>query len=92
MPVLRRKNRTISLRLSEEEFEALQAIHAGQGAKSISAFVRASISRAISEATRDSHSLELKVRELDGKVSILDGEVTRLSRMLGRDWGRRSGD
>lgn len=90
MPI--RKNRTISLRLSEEEFEALKAIHDAQGAKSISAFVRATMNRAISEATKDNCSLELKVQEIDGKLSILDGEVARLSRMFGRDRRPRSGD
>jgi len=77
-----RKNRTISLRLSEHEFEALKALYAAHGARSISDFVRSAMNRIISEASHDSSPLELKVQEIDGKLTVLDGEVTRLTRLL----------
>jgi hypothetical protein len=82
MPMLTLKSRTISLRLSQNEFEALKSLYTAHGARSISDFVRTSIQRVISEAAPTGDGLELKVQELDGKLSILDGEVRRLSRLL----------
>jgi len=77
-----RKNRTISLRLSEHEFEALKSLYVAHGARSISDFVRSAMNRIISENSHDSRPLELKVQEMDGKLTILDGEVARLTRLL----------
>ena len=82
MPSVIRKTRTISLRLSEPEFEALKKLYAAHGARSISDFVRTSMQRVISEATSASYALELKVQEINGKLSLLDGEVARFSRFL----------
>jgi uncharacterized protein (DUF1778 family) len=82
MPAVIRKTRTISLRISEPEFEALKTLYAAHGARSISDFVRTSMQRVISEAASPSYALELKVQEIDGKLSLLDGEVARFSRFL----------
>ena len=36
----------------------------------------------ISRPVKDVCALELKIQEMDGKLTILDGEVTRLSRLI----------
>jgi hypothetical protein len=82
MPATIRKSRTISLRLSEREFEALKSLYAANGAKSISEFIRAAMQPLIAEPSPNGHALELKVQEIDGKLNILDGEVARLSQLL----------
>ena len=82
MPGLIRKNRIISLRLSEREFEALKTLYAAHGARSISDFVRSTMNRVIAEIPHDNDALELKVQEMDGKLSLLDGEVARLTHLL----------
>ena len=84
MPTTIRKSRTISLRLSEREFEALKSLYAANGAKSISEFIRVAMQPLIAEPSPNGHALELKVQEIDGKVSILDGEVARLTHILDR--------
>jgi hypothetical protein len=82
MPALIRKSRIISLRLSEREFEALKTLYAAHGARSISDFVRSTMNRVICEAPYDPQTLELKVHEMDGKITVLDGEVARLTHLL----------
>ena len=77
-----RKTRLISLRLSEEEFEALKSLYSAHGAKSISEFARDAMQRVISKKMDDKFALELKIQEMDGKLSILDGEVARLSQII----------
>ena len=80
-----RKTRTISLRLTEEEFEALKSLYAAHGSRSISDFARTAMQNFILEPPKDSFSLELKVQEIDGKVRILGSEVARLSRLLKKE-------
>ena len=77
-----RKTRLISLRLSEQEFEALKSLYSAHGARSISEFARAAMQRVISERIDDRFALEMKIQEMDGKLSILDGEVARLSQII----------
>jgi uncharacterized protein (DUF1778 family) len=82
MPTSIRKSRTISLRLSEREFDALKQLYAANGARSISEFIRSTMQPLIAETSREGRALELKVQEIDGKLSILDGEVARLTHLL----------
>ena len=77
-----RKDRTISLRLSETEFESLKAVYAAHGARSISEFIRAAMHRIISESVPGTNNLDFKIQEIEGKLSMLDGEVARLGRLL----------
>jgi hypothetical protein len=79
-----RKTHTISLRLSEKEFEALQLLRSEGGLGSVSEFVRETMNRAISEKVHSRRTLEIVVQEIDGKVQVLAGEVARLSRLFGQ--------
>ena len=75
------KTRTISLRLSEQEFEKLKSLYAAHGARSISEFARMAMYTLLSWQS-GGITLESKVREMDGKLSLLDSEVARLSRIV----------
>ena len=83
MPLTVRRSRTISLRLSEREFETLRNLYAAKGARSISEFIRSALNRILSETAHEDDALELKVQEIDGKLTILDGEVARLTQLFG---------
>ena len=82
MPETLRKNRTISIRLSEREFQALRALHSVHGARSISEFIRATMHSVIGESSHETDALERRVQEMDEKLTILDGELARLARLL----------
>jgi hypothetical protein len=82
MPTRIRKNRTISLRISEREFDALKQLYEAKGARSISELIRSAMQPLIAGTSREGHTLELKVQEIDGKLSILDSEVARLTNLL----------
>ena len=77
-----RKSRMISLRLSDEEFEALRSLYTTHGARSVSEFVRDAMQRLIAEPGTGNVSLEVKVQEMDGKLHLLDDNVARLSRLI----------
>ena len=93
MPETLRKTRTISLRLSEQEFEVLKSLYTARGARSISEFARSAMQTVITgPGNGDRYPLELKVQEMDGKLSVLDSEVARLSRVLESELAARNGN
>ena len=73
-----RKNKIISLRLSEEEYESLKLVYSSRGVRSLSEFARDAMHRVVGEPT-NSPNLQDHVQLLAGKVALLEGEVSRLS-------------
>jgi hypothetical protein len=83
MPEFKRKNRMISLRISEEEYESLKHVHISQGVRSLAEVVRLAIERVTSaDAHPENHTLESRFTALDGKVAGLQSELARLSRVV----------
>lgn len=81
----------ISLRLSEREFETLKSLYAAHGARNVSDFIRSILQRVTEpEMQRESRNLQVKVQEMDGRLSVLDGEVTRLTQLLERIYADKS--
>lgn len=83
MPVLNRRNRMLSIRLSEDEFEQLRAVCQDRGARSVSDLAREAMMQMISpRRARNGSSdgvLLARIQELDQRVSDLQTEVSRLS-------------
>jgi hypothetical protein len=81
MTVLRPRSRSISVRLSEEEFAALQAVCAATGARSISDLARRAMQEVLervdaesaSSLTGNGHSVQIK--SLERKVEELAAEL-----------------
>lgn len=89
MPEPKKKSKMISIRLSAEEYESLKAIFPSLGVRSVSQFARDAMQHLIHNASTtggDSRTadLDIKVRVLDTKLTRLQGEVSQLSRMVGR--------
>lgn len=83
MPEFKRKNRMISLRVSEEEYESLKHVYASQGVRSLSEFARLAIERVIGgDGHLEEQALESRFTVLDGKVADLQTELARLSRVV----------
>jgi len=77
-----RKNRIISLRLSEEEYESLKSIYESRGVRSLSEFARDAMHRVVCQGPTNGADLHDRVDVLNGKVALLEGEVSRLSRVV----------
>ncbi len=77
-----RKNRIISLRLSEEEYESLKSRYASCGVRSLSEFARDAMHRMLGDDPPDGSDIENRVQALDGKLALLESEVSRLSRVI----------
>jgi hypothetical protein len=76
-----RKNKIISLRLSEEEYESLKLVYSSRGVRSLSEFARDAMHRVVGEPT-NRPNLQDHVQLLAGRVALLEGEVARLSRAV----------
>jgi hypothetical protein len=73
MPVLKRRSRIVSFRLSDEEYEAIMAGCVSQGSRSLSEFAR---SVAFERATEGK---DLLIQRLRDRVEELDRMIRNLS-------------
>ena len=74
----RSRTRTLSFRLSEAEYADLQNHCLEQGGRSISAFTRLALRRALGETWVLIHGVEDRVRELEQQAESIERQVTRL--------------
>lgn len=90
MGVLKRRTRLISFRLSDEEYEALLATTAAQGARSISDFSRSTLCQALKGNLNHSHlepngGFPSDVRDLIKSMQELGSVITNLSHQIERE-------
>jgi hypothetical protein len=84
MPRLTRRNKVISIRLSDEEFDQLQNLCVTKGAESISELARNGMKLLLSQETQSGPAaVESRVNQMQDRVTTLDREVARLSNVLG---------
>ncbi len=85
MSVLRRRDRMLSIRLSEEEFRQLKSLCEIRGSRSISDLAREAMLQLAAAPRADvaSPSVILRIEELDVRLVTLQREVTRLTTQLG---------
>jgi hypothetical protein len=76
MPDLVKRTRTISLRLSHAEYEALKAQYRSRGARNISDFARLAIQRIMLAASEPSPEIGLRVANLEQRVHALETEMS----------------
>jgi len=85
MPVFRKRDRIISFRVSQDEYEVLQRVSALQGAHSVSDYARWVACRIVDD---DGHppppALLAQVGDLQDRVEELTRQVERLTQLVGR--------
>jgi hypothetical protein len=82
MGVLTRRNRTITFRVSVEEYEALREFCCSVGARSISDFARAAVHEVMGSKHTGLYPLLSQVRQLVRQQGELSDKVTELSGRL----------
>ena len=73
-----RKNKMISLRLSEEEYAALRTHSSSYGARNVSDLARLALQRVIAEAPASETELLAKVHELDHRMHAVEFHLSLL--------------
>ncbi len=81
MPVLKRRTRIVSFRLSEEEYEALMRYCVAHGARSISDYARIVACRPPDhmESSAAARKSERSIRQLRNRVEELDRVIRQLT-------------
>jgi hypothetical protein len=79
MTVFTRRTRTVSFRLSEEEYQELRQVCIAHGIRSMSDFARLTTQWWIDGDGSHHEPLLATIRELSGKLRQLDAQVKRLS-------------
>src|SRR5262249_21351927 len=77
LPILKRRSRMISFRLSEDEYASLMSICEVEGARSISDLARSAVNRLVHKSSES--PVENALRALAGRVDTLDLELRRLT-------------
>jgi hypothetical protein len=78
MTVLKPRSRTISIRLSEEEFVALKQLCSVSGARSVSDFTRDAMRTVLTGVNRDD-VLGLRLDDFRSQLKNLDRKIERLA-------------
>ena len=80
MSVIRRKTRTISIRLSDDEYGALRTVCESQGVRSLSDFARLAIENLIvGGGLPGQMTVQTRLDALHSRVDVLDLAVERLA-------------
>lgn len=84
MPVINRRSRMLSIRISDSEYRQLVAICEVKGARSVSDLAREAMQRIVAAPYGDNPdpSLSLRVAEIGERLSYLQNEILRLNRAL----------
>jgi hypothetical protein len=89
MTVAKPKNRMISFRLSDEEYEHLVNLCETQSARSLSDLARSAMQSLIANGgvNGGGDGVEERLSHLDGRLNALDEAVERLSQRIPADGG-----
>jgi len=73
-----RKSKMISLRLSAEEYQALQTLYSSYGARNVSDFARLAMRRVIGHPIPSADTSVAKIHELDERLSAVEESIALL--------------
>jgi hypothetical protein len=80
MSVIKRKNRMISFRLSDEEYDALRTVCQSHGVRSLSDFARLAIENLMAgDGFEPQAAVRSRLEALSSRVQVLDLAVGRLA-------------
>jgi hypothetical protein len=88
MPVLKRRSKMVSFRLSEQEYQDLVALCVSRDVRSLSDLARDAMNSLLGTPKRNGNGngngdgIESAVAELHGRMAELDRELKRLTRFI----------
>ncbi len=82
MPVLKRRTRVVTFRVSEEEFNSLSDACMASGARSISDFARSAVSQCLRREGA-SRLVREEIRVVKIRLDALEQELRRISDLIG---------
>ena len=89
MPVLKRRDRVVVFRLTQDEYEELKTVCAVRGARNISDFARSELLTAIEQERQPEGGLQVRLSNVDQKLSSLESKIQRMAKLLEGIAGRK---
>ena len=89
MPVLKRRDRVVVFRLTQDEYEELKTVCAVRGARNISDFARSELLTVIDQERRPETALHGRLSDVDQKLSSLESKIQRMANLLEGIAGRK---
>ena len=77
MPLLKKRSRIVSFRLSDEEYDSLKSVSATNGARSVSEFTRSA-----AFSTSGPEKIEDTLRSINERIKMLDQRLEMLTETL----------
>jgi hypothetical protein len=77
-----RRTKTLSIRISEDEYERLKAFYSSNEARSVSEAAREALRRLVQNHSKPENEVETALRSLDQRLGALQGTVSSLSRTV----------
>lgn len=77
-----RRTKTLSIRISEDEYETLKAFYSSSGTRNVSAIAREALRRLVQDQAEPENDIESALRSLDQRLGALQGKVSSLSRTV----------
>lgn len=86
MPVLKRRSKMVTFRLSEQEYQELLSCCLNRGARSLSDLAREALQGLLASGNGDGSGdgLEIEVEKLHGRMEQLDHELKRLASLVSK--------
>jgi hypothetical protein len=82
MPVLKRRDRVVVFRLTQDEYEELKTVCTVRGARNISDFARSELLISIERARRPEGGLQGRLSNVDQTLSSLESTIQRMANLL----------
>jgi hypothetical protein len=89
MPVLKRRDRVVVFRLTQDEYEELKTVCTVRGARNISDFARSELLIAIEQERRPDTQIHGRLSDVDQKLSNLESKIQRMAHLLEGMAGRK---
>ena len=82
MPVLKRRNRVVVFRLTQDEYEDLKTVCSVRGARNISDFARSELLTSIEQERRPETLVQVRLSDVDKKLTSLESKIQKISQLL----------
>jgi hypothetical protein len=77
-----RRTKTLSIRISEDEYETLKTFYGSNGTRNVSAIAREALRRMVQNQAAPESDVETALRSLHQRIGDLQGTVSNLSRTV----------
>ena len=80
--MLKKRSRTVSFRLSDEEYQALKNVSSSSGARSVSEFTRSVACNTHQDGNGNGNGAEKELDKIDGQLRVLYDRMNALDRSI----------